>query len=55
MSTRFVVRRGVLRDARWGDVPSVPLEDGGVRLRIDAFALTANNITVVQFEGFSVQ
>ncbi len=49
MSTRFVVRRDDLREARWEDVPSVPLGDGDVRFRIDAFALTSNNITYAQF------
>lgn len=49
MSTRFVVRRDDLRDARWEDVPSAPLADGEVRFRIDAFALTSNNITYAEF------
>jgi Protein of unknown function (DUF2855) len=45
MSKRFVVRRDNLRQTRWEDRPPVTLEDGSVRLRIDAFALTSNNIT----------
>ncbi len=49
MSTRFVVRREDLRQTRWEDQPPVELEDGSVRLRIDAFALTSNNITYAEF------
>lgn len=49
MSTRFLVRRDDLRQTDWEDQSPVPLEDGGVRLRIDAFALTSNNITYATF------
>lgn len=49
MSRRLVVRRDDLRQTRWEDVPSISLEDGSVRLRIDAFALTSNNITYAEF------
>ena len=49
MSKRFVVRRDNLRQTRWEDGPPVPLGDGSVRLRIDAFALTSNNITYAAF------
>ena len=49
MSKRFVVRRDNLRQTRWEDRPPVTLEDGSVRLRIDAFALTSNNITYAAF------
>jgi hypothetical protein len=49
MSTRFLVRRDDLRQTHWEDQSPVPLEDGGVRLRIDAFALTSNNITYAAF------
>ena len=45
MSTRLVVRRDDLHQTRWVDQPPVQLEDGSVRLRIDAFALTSNNTT----------
>jgi len=49
MSTRFLVRRDDLRQTHWEDESPVQLEDGGVRLRIDAFALTSNNITYAAF------
>ncbi|MGZ8821324.1 MAG: DUF2855 family protein [Aeromicrobium sp.] len=49
MSKRFVVRRDDLRQTRWEDRPTDALEDGNVRLRIDAFALTSNNTTYAAF------
>ena len=45
----MVVRRDDLRQTRWEDEPSADLADGQVRMRIDAFALTANNITYAAF------
>src|SRR3954467_6641522 len=45
MTVRFVVQRGDLRAFRWAESESKPLDDGEVRLRVDAFALTSNNIT----------
>lgn len=49
MGTRFVVSRGDLRQTRWDETQPAALEDGTVRFRIDAFALTANNITYAEF------
>jgi len=49
LSSRLVVDRDNLREIRWQDEPAVSLEDGDVRLRIDAFALTSNNITYAAF------
>lgn len=49
MSTRFVVRRDDLSRAHWEDHTREPLTDGEVRLRIDSFALTSNNITYAAF------
>ena len=46
---RFVTERADLRRARWEDVEALPLADGEARLRIDSFALTANNITYAAF------
>lgn len=46
---RFVTHRTDLRQARWERVPAAELADGQVRLRIDAFALTANNVTYAAF------
>jgi hypothetical protein len=45
MTTRLVVQRNDLRTFHWGDSPTTALDAGDVRLRIDAFALTSNNIT----------
>jgi hypothetical protein len=46
---RFVTDRADLRRARWDRVDPAPLADGEIRVRIDAFALTANNITYAAF------
>jgi Protein of unknown function (DUF2855) len=47
----FVVRRDDLRQARFiaDEAAVAPLAEGQVRLRIDDFALTANNITYATF------
>lgn len=45
MTTSFVVQRNDLRTTHWDESPAASLNDGDVRLRIDAFALTSNNIT----------
>lgn len=49
MTTTFVVTRTDLRNTRWLETPPVALAAGGVRLRVEAFALTANNITYAAF------
>ncbi len=49
MTTRLIVQRNDLRRTRWEDVPAEPLADGEVRLRIDQFALTSNNVTYAAF------
>lgn len=49
MTTTFVVERQQLKNARWLASDAAPLGDGDVRLRIDAFALTSNNITYAAF------
>lgn len=49
MVTRLSVRRDDLRDTRWEDTASASLDDGAVRLRVDKFALTSNNITYAVF------
>ena len=43
------VDRTAVGQTRVVDLPSPPLGDGEVRLRIDRFALTANNITYAVF------
>ncbi|MBB3605314.1 hypothetical protein FHT40_004998 [Mycolicibacterium sp. BK556] len=45
MTTRLVVQRNDIRAFQWTESPAVTLNDGDVRLRIDTFALTSNNIT----------
>ena len=49
MTTRFVVQRADLRQAGWQENPAPPLADGEVRLRVDMFALTSNNVTYAAF------
>jgi hypothetical protein len=46
---RYVTDRADIRRARWERVPAPPLADGEIRVRVDAFALTANNITYAAF------
>ncbi len=45
MTATFVVQRNDLRTTHWDESPAPSLDEGQVRLRIDAFALTSNNIT----------
>jgi hypothetical protein len=49
MTTTFVVDRSNLHRTRWVDTPAAALPAGGVRLRVDTFALTANNVTYAFF------
>ena len=49
MTTRLVVERSDLRRTHWEDLPVAALADGEIRLRIDPFALTSNNITYAAF------
>jgi len=49
MSTTFAVGRTDLRRTAWLDTPSPALGPGQVRLSIDSFALTSNNITYGAF------
>jgi hypothetical protein len=50
-ATGFIVERKQLRKTRFIDdtAAMAPLQDGAVRLHIDAFALTSNNITYAAF------
>ena len=45
----FLIRRDDLRETRWvpADLPALP--DGAARLKVDKFALTANNVTYATF------
>lgn len=50
-ATGLIVQRNQLRETRFIDDAAAlaPLDDGAVRLHIDAFALTSNNITYAAF------
>jgi hypothetical protein len=48
-TTRLLVRKSHLSDARLDTQDDAPLTDGEIRVRIDRFALTANNITYAAF------
>lgn len=48
-STRFLVRPDALATTRWLHESHRPLAEGEVRLRIDRFAYTSNNITYAAF------
>lgn len=45
----FLIRRGDLRDVHWAEQPLPPLGEGQARLKVEAFALTANNVTYATF------
>src|SRR5512133_3371064 len=45
----FLVRKDQLASTELRSMPELPLSDGEVRLRIDKFALTSNNITYAAF------
>ena len=45
----FLIRRDDLRDVQWAERPSAPLAPGQARLKVEAFALTANNVTYAAF------
>jgi hypothetical protein len=50
MSTiEFLVRKDKLDQTEIREVPDAPLDDGQIRVAIDKFALTANNITYAAF------
>ena len=45
----FLIRRDDLRDVHWAEQPLPPLAAGQARLKVEAFALTANNVTYATF------
>ena len=45
----FLVQKDKLQNTQVGETPQAPLADGQVRIRIDKFALTSNNITYAAF------
>ena len=48
-TTTFLVRKDQLGQTRLHGTPDEPLAEGCVRLRVDSFALTSNNITYAAF------
>lgn len=49
MTTTFVVERKTFGNTHWVHAEPTPLAEGAVRMAIDAFALTSNNITYAAF------
>ncbi|CAN5884473.1 DUF2855 family protein [soil metagenome] len=49
MTTSFIVDKKNLRQSRWIEGAAAPLPEGAVRMHIDSFALTSNNITYAAF------
>lgn len=47
--TDFLVRRDDLRRVRWHEAGTTVLQAGHARLRVESFALTANNVTYAAF------
>lgn len=45
----FLIKRGDLRDTAWKQSAPGALADGAARLKVEAFALTANNVTYATF------
>ncbi|MDI1273183.1 DUF2855 family protein [Polaromonas sp.] len=48
-TTTFLVRKNDLANTRLATAQDTPLADGQVRVRVEAFALTSNNITYAAF------
>ena len=48
-ATQLLVRKDRLTEARLAESEATPLQPGQVRVRVDAFALTANNVTYGAF------
>jgi hypothetical protein len=49
MSTQLLVRKDQIATTQLHDEPDAPLADGQVRVRVESFALTSNNITYAAF------
>ncbi len=49
MNTQFLVRKDALHTTQIVAVDDAPLKDGEIRLRVEQFAFTANNITYAAF------
>ena len=48
-TTYFLVRKDKLSHAELRELPDIPLKNGQIRLAVDKFALTSNNITYAAF------
>ncbi len=53
MAADFIVNKSNFADTRWVEREETPLGDGEARLKIEAFALTANNVTYAAFADFA--
>lgn len=51
MGQQHLITKSNLRDTQWQEANTTALKAGDVRLSIDAFALTANNVTYAAFGG----
>ena len=51
MGQQHLITKSNLRETQWRDAARQDLTDGDVRLSIDEFALTANNVTYAAFGG----
>ncbi|MEM9054008.1 MAG: DUF2855 family protein, partial [Pseudomonadota bacterium] len=51
MVKQHLISKTNLRATEWREAPASSLKDGEVRLALDAFALTANNVTYAAFGG----
>ena len=45
----FLIKRADLRESKWQEAKPAPLAPGAARLKVEAFALTANNVTYATF------
>lgn len=55
MTKQHLISKSNLRETEWIDNAPAALADGDVRLSLDAFALTANNVTYAAFGGPPMQ
>ncbi len=51
MGQQHLISKTDIRQTEWQSQPSEALSDGQARLKLDAFALTANNVTYAAFGG----
>ena len=55
MTKQHLISKSNIRETKWNDASPTDLADGDVRLSLDAFALTANNVTYAAFGGPPMQ